>query len=342
MDITLNHCHCHTREEVLAVATPAVADFLDEWYSSSDFVCGHTSGSTGAPKPVKLLKRDMEASARLTNDFFSIDYRSTLLLCLSPDYIAGKMMLVRALLSGADLLVVPPSSQPLATISEPIDFVAMVPAQVVETLDSVEQTARLACVKNLIIGGAPLAPDTEVRLSDLSVVAYATYGMTETVSHVALRRLGDPAGVYRAMNGITFSTDDRDCLVIHAPHFSTQEFITNDVVRLDGPSAFCWIGRYDNVINTGGVKVFPEQVEQKIASLLSPRRFFITAIPDVKWGECVTLVIEGEPFAEKVEGTLLATIRERVTRYEYPRRVVYLPHFKETSSGKVIRSDIRL
>ncbi len=338
MEIKLNHHLCRTRDEVLAVATPAVADFLDEWYSSSDFVCGHTSGSTGTPKSVKLLKQDMEVSARLTNNFFSIDYRSILLLCLSPDYIAGKMMLVRALLSGADLLVVPPSSQPLATIDEPIDFAAMVPAQVIETLASVEQTARLARVKTLIIGGASLAFDTEAQLKELPVISYVTYGMTETVSHVALRRLGDPAGGYRAMNGITFSTDDRECLVIHAPHFSTQKFITNDIVRLDNPSTFRWIGRYDNVINTGGVKVFPEQVEQKIASLLNPRRFFITALPDTKWGECVTLVIEGESLTEKDEVALLATIRKQVTRYEYPRRILYLLHFKETSSGKVIRA----
>ncbi len=338
MEITLNHRLCCTRAEVLAVATPAVANFLDEWYSPADYVWGHTSGSTGAPKPVKLLKRDMVASARLTCDFFSLNHSSTLLLCLSPDYIAGKMMLVRALLSGANLLVVPPSSTPLAILDETIDFAAMVPAQVVETLTSAEQTARLARIRYLIVGGAPLAPDTEESLVKLPVATYVTYGMTETVSHVALRRLGDPAEVYRAMGDITFSIDERDCLVIHAPHFSTQKFVTNDVVQLDAPDSFRWVGRYDHVINTGGVKVFPERVEQQIASLLAPRRFFITATPDAKWGESVTLVMEGEQLSETAQSQLLTAIRERVTRYEYPRCILYLSHFKETASGKVIRS----
>ena len=249
MEITLNHRLCRTREEVQAVATPQVADFLDEWYSSADFVWGHTSGSTGAPKPIKLLKHDMEESARLTVDYFGLAAGTTMLLCLSPDYIAGKMMIVRALLSGADLLVVPPSSRPLASVDERIDFAAMVPAQVVESLRDDAQRARLARVGALIIGGAPLPPVAEERLSGLPVRSYATYGMTETVSHVALRRIGDPTMNYRALGQITFSVDNRDCLVIHTPHFAVKELVTNDVVELLDEHRFRWIGRYDHVIN---------------------------------------------------------------------------------------------
>ena len=196
MEIRLNHRICRSREEILNASTPEVAAFLDEWFAPSDFVWGHTSGSTGTPKPVRLLKRDMEASARLTNDFFDITCRSVMLLCLSPDYIAGKMMIVRALLSGADLLVVTPSSLPLTTIDEPIDFAAMVPAQVVESLKSTMQKSRLSRITSLIIGGAPLSPGTEVELEKLPVDMYATYGMTETVSHVALRRIGDSLSLY--------------------------------------------------------------------------------------------------------------------------------------------------
>lgn len=166
MEIRLNHRICRSREEILNASTPEVAAFLDEWFAPSDFVWGHTSGSTGTPKPVRLLKRDMEASARLTNDFFDITCRSVMLLCLSPDYIAGKMMIVRALLSGADLLVVTPSSLPLTTIDEPIDFAAMVPAQVVESLKSTMQKSRLSRITSLIIGGAPLSPGTEVELEN--------------------------------------------------------------------------------------------------------------------------------------------------------------------------------
>ena len=336
MEITLNHRLCRTREEVQAVASSQVADFLDEWYSSADFVWGHTSGSTGAPKPIKLLKHDMEESARLTVDYFGLAAGTTMLLCLSPDYIAGKMMIVRALLSGADLLVVPPSSRPLASVDERIDFAAMVPAQVVESLRDDAQRARLARVGALIIGGAPLPPVAEERLSGLPVRSYATFGMTETVSHVALRRIGDPTMNYRALGQITFSVDNRDCLVIHTPHFAVKELVTNDVVELLDEHRFRWIGRYDHVINSGGVKVFPERIEQQIAPLFT-RRFFIAACADEKWGECVALAIEGDPLSETDEVALLARIRERVGRYEVPRRLFYLPAFAETSSGKVIR-----
>lgn len=336
MEITLNHRLCRTREEVLAVATPQVADFLDEWHSSADFVWGHTSGSTGAPKPIKLLKHDMEESARLTVDYFGLAAGTTMLLCLSPDYIAGKMMIVRALLSGADLLVVPPSSRPLTSVDERVDFAAMVPAQVVESLCDDAQCGRLARVGALIVGGAPLPPVAEERLSDLPVRSYATYGMTETVSHVALRRIGDPTMTYRALGQITFSADNRDCLVIHTPHFAVKELVTNDVVELIDKYSFRWIGRYDHVINSGGVKVFPERIEQQIASLFT-RRFFVAACADEKWGECVALAIEGDPFSATDEAALLARIRERVGRYEVPRRLFYLPTFAETSSGKVIR-----
>ena len=198
------------------------------------------------------------------------------------------------------------------------------------------QRARLARVGALIIGGAPLPPVAEEWLSGLPVRSYATYGMTETVSHVALRRIGDPTMNYRALGQITFSVDTRDCLVIHTPHFAVKELVTNDVVELIDEHSFRWIGRYDHVINSGGVKVFPERIEQQIAPLFT-RRFFIAACADEKWGECVALAIEGDPLSATDEAALLARIRERVGRYEVPRRLFYLPAFAETSSGKVIR-----
>ena len=337
MEIRLNHRICRSREEILNASTPEVAAFLDEWFAPSDFVWGHTSGSTGTPKPVRLLKRDMEASARLTNDFFDITCRSVMLLCLSPDYIAGKMMIVRALLSGADLLVVTPSSLPLTAIDEPIDFAAMVPAQVVESLKSTMQKSRLSRITSLIIGGAPLSPGTEVELEKLPVDMYATYGMTETVSHVALRRIGDSLSLYCALGGISFSIDERNCLIIHAPHFSVKEFVTNDVVELVDSLNFRWIGRYDHVINTGGIKVFPELIEKKIAGLFT-RRFFVTSCDDLKWGESVALVIEGEALSLEQEKIFLEKIRAKVNKYEFPRKVLYVQKFKETSSGKVIRN----
>ena len=246
-------------------------------------------------------------------------------------------MIVRALLSGADLLVVTPSSLPLTAIDEPIDFAAMVPAQVVESLKSTMQKSRLSRITSLIIGGAPLSPGTEVELEKLPVDMYATYGMTETVSHVALRRIGDSLSLYCALGGISFSIDERNCLIIHAPHFSVKEFVTNDVVELVDSRNFRWIGRYDHVINTGGIKVFPELIEKKIAGLFT-RRFFVTSCDDLKWGESVALVIEGEALSLEQEKIFLEKVRAKVNKYEFPRKVLYVQKFKETSSGKVIRN----
>ena len=249
MEIRLNHILCHTIEEAKDAGGYEIADFLDEWSSFGDTVSGQTSGSTGIPQKVELQKKDMIASARLTNDFFGIKASSSMFLCLSPDYIAGKMMLVRAMIAGADLITVKPSSSPLVGIDIPLDFAAMVPMQVQESLSHDFTRERLKNIKSLIIGGAAVSSLLEQRLAKLPIRSYATYGMTETVSHVALRKLDGKTKEYAAIGDVWFSQDARGCLIINAPHLSHRVFETNDVVQLIDNYHFIWLGRYDNVIN---------------------------------------------------------------------------------------------
>lgn len=313
-------------------------DFLGEWFNDREYVIGHTSGSTGKPKEMRLNKEDMRASARLTNTFFGIGEGSILLLSLSTSYIAGKMMVVRALEAGADLWVGEVSSHPLRELSEQgerINLAAMVPMQVEETLKVPEERIRLNRVEHLLIGGAPVSPTLESGLQAMTTHCYATYGMTETVSHVALKRLNSDA-VYFALGEVTFAQDYRGCLVIRAPHLQSGEFVTNDQVRLMDNRHFEWLGRWDHVINSGGIKFFPEAIERKIASVISCR-FFVTSQPDKRLGERIVLVLESDVWKEEQSLKLLRKLRQLLSPYEMPREILYLSHFYETTSGKIIR-----
>lgn len=318
---------------------PDLVSFLTEWFEDREYVIGHTSGSTGAPKEIRLLKSDMEASARLTNEFFGINADSVLLLCLSPNYIAGKMMIVRAIVAGANLLVVRPSSSPLKEIERPIDFAAMVPMQVQETLADPMSRNKFFFVKQLIIGGAAVSPALESALSEMPMRCFATYGMTETVSHIALRELNTDYAGYTALGDVTFSQDDRMCLCIHAPHLSNACFVTNDIVRLSGKKRFEWLGRYDNVINSGGIKLFPEEIEARLSGSISDRRYYVTGVADERLGQKAVLVIEDEHWDELRIASLMQTMKLLLSPYQIPKEIRFVSHFQETYSGKIIRKD---
>lgn len=313
--------------------------FLQEWYNESSYVIGHTSGSTGLPKEIRLSKADMRASAAITNRFFGIRRGSVLLLCLSVSYIAGKMMVVRALEAGAELVTAEVSSHPLRTVtgavSQRIDLAAMVPMQVEESLKNNSEKKVLGQIGHLIVGGAPIAESLEERLKELPVSCYATYGMTETVSHVALRKLNCDRE-YEALGDVFFGLDERGCLIIEAPHLTERRFVTNDLVRLNGKHRFEWLGRVDHVINSGGIKFFPEQLERKLDRCL-PGRFLITSRPDETLGESIALLLEGENFLPEELCCLVNRIRPCLERFEMPRWIGVCPLFRETASGKVVR-----
>lgn len=303
------------------------SEFAAEWRDAGkDFVVAHTSGSTGAPKEIRLSKNDMAISARATNRFFGIGSGSLLHLPLSLSYIAGKMMIVRASEADCVLLAEKPSSSPLADYAgRDITLSAVVPSQIPGLLNGKGWRK----IDNLIIGGAPLSAATERKLQELGVPAYATYGMTETCSHVALRKLGSE--LFRALPGIRFSLDERGCLAIDAPQFSFKRVVTNDLAELDGTGAFRWLGRYDNVINSGGIKIIPEVIEERIAPLMCGVPFYVSSRESERWGREAVLIVEGE-----TSPVSLAQLKEQLGVI-CPKEIICEPKFDRTSSSKIIR-----
>ncbi len=302
-------------------------DFKSQWQDSRDHIVAHTSGSTGVPKEVRLPKSDMACSARATNKFFSITPASRLLLPLSLDYIAGKMMAVRAFESECELVVVNPSNK-FDVPEGDFDLVPVVPTQVDWLLENPQWAQR---IKHVIVGGAPLAVDAEKALNNAGYDAWCTYGMTETCSHVAVRPCDGSDLPYQAMPGIRFGVDDRGCLVIEAPLFSFGRLVTNDVVELLSPESFRWKGRIDNVINSGGLKLHPEEIEKLYAPHISAP-FFVKGAPDPKWGQALELVVEGDGSAEEMLDRL-----SHIDHKQLPKIITFVKAIPRTSSGKIIR-----
>lgn len=314
------------------ILTPEAEKFIEEWNSPTPYVIARTSGSTGTPKEIWLLKTDMRASAKATIKFFGLHSGSWLHLPLSPDYIAGKMQIVRALESGAALTVEEASNRPLSDLGlnsgRRISLLPVVPSQVSGVLSS----GFADRIDNMIIGGAPLAPVDEQRIIGSGIPSFATYGMTETCSHVALRRLGSEC--FSALPGFSFSTDPRGCLVISSDTMSFGQLVTNDIVELDSPQTFRWRGRIDNVINSGGLKISPEEIEKKIARLFPDgTSFYITSRPSDRWGEEAVLVTDMSGPTDN----LMAMIEAEVGHLRAPKALIFDPYIQRTSSKKIIR-----
>lgn len=301
-----------------------VGDFLLDWFDSKDYIEMQTSGTTGTPKIISVSKQAMVESALATGDFFELHPGDKALQCLPVKYVAGKMMLVRAMILGLDLEFVAPSSHPLDHNEIDFDFVAMVPLQAQNSL------AELKRVKKMIVGGAAINKNLEKQLLKLPTQVFETYGMTETITHIAARKLGEKA--FTVLPGVTISYDDRNCLVIHAPRISDDVIVTNDIVELLNENQFVFLGRMDNVINSGGIKLIPEQIEEKLAHHIH-QRFFITSKPDTELGEKVVLVVEGE------KHDLGEDLYDELDKYEKPKEIIFIKSFKETGSGKVMRKE---
>jgi O-succinylbenzoic acid--CoA ligase len=301
-----------------------VGDFLLDWFDSKDFIEMQTSGTTGTPKTITVSKQAMVHSALATGDFFDLQPGNKALHCLPVKYVAGKMMLVRAMILGLDLEFVAPSSHPLHHNEIDFDFIAMVPLQAQNSLNELKK------VKKVIVGGAAISKLLEKQLLKLPTEVYETYGMTETITHIAARKLGEKA--FTVLPDVTISYDDRKCLVIHAPRISDDVIVTNDIVELINENQFIFLGRMDNVINSGGIKLIPEQIEHKLAHAIH-ERFFIASKPDDELGEKVVLVVEGDKqeFGESLYNEL--------DKYEKPKEIIFIPKFKETNTGKILRKE---
>ncbi len=298
--------------------------FISEWLSGNDEMMLQTSGSTGKPKQIAVKKDWMKNSARLTGKTFGLNEGDSVLLCIPMKYVAAKMMVVRALELELDLKVVEPSSTPMEKIEGEIDFAAMVPLQLEKSLSKIDK------VKTLIVGGSPIHPKLIYRLQSIPTQIIETYSMAETLTHVAIKPLNgsNRSDVFHALDGVCFTVDDRGCLVVHAPAVNPESIITNDRVELVDDTSFRWLGRMDNVINSGGIKIIPEAVEAKLAEVIPDRRFFIAGMSDESLGEKVILV---------VEGTAMEISFASLDKYERPLDVYFLLNFKLTDTGKIDR-----
>lgn len=331
----------------------AALDFCQRWLSGAQEFVVRTSGSTGAPKPITLRREQMAASARATGEALGLIAGMRSLVCLPVRFIAGQMMLVRGLELGLAMTLVEPASDPLAGLpaDATFDFTAVVPLQLATLLNGPGgYLERLNGMQAMLVGGAPVSTALEQQIQLLTAPVFHTYGMTETATHVALRRLNGPdaSPYFHLLPGVEIDVDERQCLRVKGPMTLDQWLQTNDLVELAPatcplpPATFRWLGRYDNVINSGGVKVQVEAVEAAVerawlALGLAERRFFVAGLPDERLGQAVTLVIEGKALPCVEEEALLAALERRLGRFARPRRVIYLSRLLETASGKLDR-----
>ncbi|WP_422859747.1 AMP-binding protein [Flagellimonas sp. S174] len=329
----------HSKEALLEVAyslvkegidfEKSIGDFLLDWCSTKPSLDVYTSGSTGVPKKITLRKSHMANSALATGQYFGLEPGDTALLCLPTDSIAGKMMLVRAMLLGLHLDYVIPSSRPIGQTASTYDFCAMVPLQAEKSLKEIDG------IKTLILGGAPVSLSLEKNLQGTSSKVFETYGMTETITHVAVRQITPTTdGNFNLLPHIEISQDDRQCLVLHAPKISSGTIVTNDLVELTSKTSFKWLGRYDTIINSGGIKLIPEQIEKKLSPLLK-NRFFVIGVPDETLGQKLVLVIEGNVNTKDLMQSIRKT--RAFGKYEVPKEIISTKEFIETKTGKVQR-----
>ena len=311
-----------------------LSEFLAEWHSPDPYVQAHTSGSTGTPKPIRLLKADMQLSARATNSFFGIGEHSVLASPLSFGYIAGKMMAVRAIEAHCALVPLPVSNRiELPDTLPHVDLLPIVPSQIESLL---AQPAYAARISHVLVGGAAPSPAQCRALTDAGYKAYISFGMTETCSHVALKKICGHETYFEAMPGISFSQDRRGCLVIQAPAYSFGNLTTNDIVEIASPTEFRWIGRFDNVINSGGIKISPERLEKEIARYVD-RPFYITSAKDDRWGEVPAIVFEGT--ASEVQD-ILDLLASKIDHKTCPKKARAVRALPRTANGKIFRKKI--
>ena len=314
-------------------------EFLAQWNDTSDVIEVHTSGSTGKPKRLLVEKRRMVNSARITCDFLGLKEGDSALLCMPLDYIAGKMVVVRSLVSHLHLISVMPSSHPLKDVTQPIDFAAMVPLQVYSSLQEPAERERLMSIRHLIIGGGAIDDSLESQLQQFPNAVWSTYGMTETLSHIALRRIsGENSSLwYSPLEGVDVSLSSDSCLEIFAPKVNPEKLHTNDIAELrtlpDGSKEFRILGRKDNVIDSGGIKIQAEEVERLLRPHLSCG-FMITKVSDARLGEAVTILIESD------DAYLALSICKHVLpKHWVPRHVLPISHIPLTETGKPARAE---
>lgn len=304
--------------------------FILDWLSPDSKIILQTSGTTGSPKKFPFDKQALVNSALTTGQFFNLLPGQNALHCLPAKYIAGKMMLVRALVLGLHLDVVPPSGTPLKELHTLYDFVAMTPFQAEHSIGT------LATIKTLIIGGGAVAIPLKKALLDHQINAFETYGMTETLSHIAVRKMDAPSAEFMVLPNVSIRQDQRNCLVIDAPHLGVENLITNDEIEQIAADRFRLIGRIDHVVNSGGIKLHPEVIESKISDALK-YPFFIGGIADGTLGERLVLAVVTS--SSNIKEIITALNAAPLDPYERPKSVLFYEQFQKTATGKIKRKE---
>ena len=312
--------------------------FLNEWRNEEPTVWVHTSGSTGTPKPMLVEKERMRTSARLTCKFLGLQEGDSALLCMPLQYIAGKMVVVRSEVANLKLIPIAPSGHPLANLQETPTFAAMIPMQVYNSIQVKEEKEKLMKIKHLIIGGGSIDSSLAQTLKDFPNHVWSTYGMTETLSHIALRRLNGPEASdwYTPFEHVSIRLSDENTLVVHAPNICPEELITNDIAEVNKEGKFRILGRKDNTINSGGVKIQIEQVEELLRTQLNIP-FQITATPDKKFGEIVVLLYN----KVENENRIKEICEKTLPPYWIPKKYIAVEEIPMTGTGKPDRATAR-
>lgn len=322
-----------------------IKTFLEEWFSDSETVKVQTSGSTGVPKVFDIEKQKMINSAEMTCNFLGLNEGDTALICLPVEYISGKMMVVRSIIRKLKLMIVDPSSKPIKNLSDEIDFCAMTPLQVENSLD------KLHLIKNLIIGGAAVSESLKKKImqtlktSNSSTQIFETYGMSETLSHIGLKQVAPYAEDYfTVFDNVEISKDERGCLKIFAPKVNAEVLQTNDLVEIkqfdsaqSDKKQFRFLGRIDNVINSGGAKIFPEQLEALVKKEIPNEAVFL-GVDDESLGQKLVLIIEGEQSEDILEKISALPFEKN---FHKPKEIIFIEKIPRTPNGKVNRIELK-
>lgn len=305
--------------------------FLEKWNANSTFQI-NSSGTTGLPQLHTFNKKQLAHSAQASIAALGLHKDMRALLCLPISSVGGLMLLTRSLVGDFELQIQLPSARPLQNLSEQIDFVAFVPTQLQQSLAN--DLDKLQQIDQILVGGGQMSPELLAACQSAQLQVWHSYGMTETLSHVALRKVSPvEEPFFKALPGVQFSSAN-DCLVIHYPNLQKELIITKDLVELHDPSTFTWLGRADNAINTGGFKVLPELLEQQLEKYVAPA-FFIASLPDEKWGQIVTIVIEAS------EVPVLPDFQKLGFRLaEIPKKYALVPRFERTETQKIKRKEV--
>ncbi len=333
--ITIEHKTITAETDVSSFSTDSdfitfVQQLLDKNVSAIEFT---TSGTTGTPSVMRFTKEQIAASALRTCAFFNLSEKDTALLAMPLKYVAGRMILARAAVSGMNVQLGEISLNPLRNISinHSITFIAITPAQALHLIEN--EREKLNRIATIIIGGGEIPISLEEKLLSLNGKVYATYAMTETLSHVAVRKIGEPN--YVALPDVHFSINENNCLQVHVPYLYKEPLQTKDVVKLIDTTTFEWLGRFDLVINSGGIKIYPENIERKIAQLpfLQNNRFYVSYQKDSQFGQIPVLFIE----TNTAPSDFLSEVNALLEKYEKIKAVYFESQFEETATGKIKR-----